>query len=59
MIISALKQCCYICNCPDIAVDNEEFRSIKDGHEVMRQSTISCIHMNVCKYYNADEGKKE
>lgn len=52
MIISALKPCCYTCHCPDLEVDNIDYYSYSGEKD--RQATISCTHMNVCKYYNAD-----
>lgn len=52
MIISALKPCCYTCHFPDIEVGNIDYYSCSGEKD--RQATISCTHMNVCKYYNAD-----
>ena len=52
MIISALKPCCYTCHSPDIEVEHISYYA-PSGEENIH-ATISCTHMNVCKYYNAD-----
>lgn len=53
MIISALKPCCYTCHSPDIEVEHISYYTLS-GEKKDIQATISCSHMNVCKYYNAD-----
>ena len=55
MIISALKPCCYTCHCPDIKVEYISYCSCAGEGNI--DATISCTHMNVCKYYNTDEEK--
>lgn len=53
MIISVLKPCYYTCNYPDINVDHVDYSNLSEVKQ-FTQATISCAHMNVCKYYNAD-----
>ena len=53
MIISALKPCCYTCHSPNIEVEHINYRTLS-GEKKDIHATISCSHMNVCKYYNAD-----
>lgn len=52
MIISALKPCCYTCHSPNIEVEHISYYT-SSGEENIH-TTISCSHMNVCKYYNTD-----
>ena len=51
MIINALKQCCYLCNYPDIEVDTQEFAFEKTN------AYIYCDHDKVCEQYNKSEEK--
>lgn len=53
MIISALKPRCYTCHCPDIKVEHVNYCTLS-GEKKYIQATISCTHMDVCKYYNVD-----
>lgn len=52
MIVSALKQCCYLCNFPEIEVEERNIGIKTDAY-------IYCDHDKVCKKSNESEENKD